>query len=584
MHPQSSYDFAFILFLIIINRPGYCNAIVLIMKKILSLLVALISFFPSHSQEKEDHNFEVAKNLEIFNVLFKNLDMMYVDTIDANRLIGTGINAMLQQLDPYTVYYPESNDLKAFITGKYAGIGAVIRYHMKRKNAVIDEPYFNTPSQEAGLKKGDVILSIDDSTMAGKDTKYVSEHLRGDAGTSFMLKILRPSTNKIMQMKITRRTIQQMPTIPYYGMREDSIGYIYLTQFVEGCAKEVRRAFIDLKKQGMKKLVLDLRNNGGGSEQEAANLVNLFVPRGITVVSNRGKLPRSNHEYKTTVEPLDSVMPVVVLVNDATASSSEITSGALQDLDRAVILGTRTYGKGLVQLPMDLPYNTQMKLTTGKYYIPSGRCIQAINYKRGVGEVADHIPDSLTHVFYTCNGREVRDGCGIMPDVEVRPDSLPNIAYYLSASGHDSTEVMFDYVVDYISSHPTIPHPSEFSISDAEYEDFCQRVIKSGFTYDPESEKAMKSLKKLMEFEGYYEDARPEFEALAKKLEHNLERDLKRHQDVIRNILADDIISAYYYQSGAVEYSLKHDKQMKEACRLLNHLDEHHRLLHPAKP
>lgn len=546
-------------------------------------MFAMLSVLPIIAQDSKDHNFEVARNLEIFNVLYKNLDMLYVDTLDANKLITTGINSMLHQLDPYTVYYPESNDLKAFITGKYAGIGALIRFHLKLKNTVIDEPYFNTPSQEAGLKKGDIILSVDDSTMIGKDTKYVSDHLRGDAGTSFLLKVRRPSTGKNHEMKITRRTIQHMPTIPYYGMFADSIGYIYLTQFVDGCAKEVRRAFIDLKKQGMQKLVLDLRGNGGGSEQEAANLVNLFVRRGITVVQNRGKMERGNHEYKTTVEPLDSIIPVVVLVNDGTASASEITSGALQDLDRAVIIGTRTYGKGLVQMPLDLPYNTQMKLTTSKYYIPSGRCIQAINYKGGSGEAAEHIPDSLTHVFYTVNGREVRDGGGIMPDIEVRPDSLPNIAYYLSAGGRDSTEVMFDYVVDYIASHPTIAAPSEFEISDAEYEDFCQKVLKSGFTYDPESEKAMKDLKKLMEFEGYYEDAKPEFEALEKKLSHNLERDLKRHKDVIKHVLADDIISAYYYQSGAVEFGLKHDKQMKEAVRLLNNMEEYHRLLIPER-
>lgn len=551
------------------------------MKRIIPLVLAMLCALPMTAQDSKNHNFEVAKNLEIFNVLYKNLDMLYVDTLDANKLITNGINSMLRQLDPYTVYYPESNELKAFITGKYAGIGALIRYHMKQKNAVIDEPYLNTPSQEAGLKKGDIILSIDDSTMVGKDTKYVSDHLRGDAGTSFLLKVRRPSTGKIHEMKITRRTIQQMPTIPYYGMHSDSIGYIYLTQFVEGCAKEVRRAFIDLKKQGMRKLVLDLRGNGGGSEQEAANLVNLFVRRGITVVQNRGKMERGNHEYKTTVEPLDSIIPVVVLVNDGTASASEITSGALQDLDRAVILGTRTYGKGLVQMPMDLPYNTQMKLTTGKYYIPSGRCIQAINYKSGSGEAAEHIPDSLTHVFHTTSGRIVRDGGGITPDIEIRPDSLPNIAYYLSASGQDTTEVMFDYVVDYIASHPSIASPSQFEITDAEYADFCQRVVKSGFTYDPESEKAMKDLKKLMEFEGYYEDAKPEFEALEKKLTHNLERDLTRHKEVVKHILADDIISAYYYQSGAVEFGLRHDKQMKEAVRLLNNMDEYYRLLRP---
>jgi len=552
------------------------------MKRIFFLLIsAVIAVLPMKAQEPQDHQFKVAKNLEIFNAIYRNLDMMYVDTLDADRVVGRGIAAMLQQLDPYTVYYPDANELKTFITGKYAGIGALIRYHMKRGNVVIDEPYQDTPSAEAGLRKGDIVLSIDDTTMVGKNSEYVSKHLRGDAGTTFLLKIKRPTTGKEMKMKITRRMIKQMPTIPYYGIRPDSIGYISLSQFTEDCSKEVRRAFIDLKNKGMKALVLDLRGNGGGSEAEAVNLVNIFVRRGVMVVSNRGKLKQVNRDYATTVEPIDTVMPLVVLVNGDTASSSEITSGALQDLDRAVILGTRTYGKGLVQLPMDLPYNTQLKLTTSKYFIPSGRCIQAVNYKDKGAFYTEHVPDSLTNIFHTVGGREVRDGGGIQPDVEVKADTIPNIAFYLSSSGRDSTETMFDYVVDYIAAHPTIAPAGEFSLTDADYEEFKQRALANGFTYDPQSEKAMAELKKIMEFEDYFEDAKPEFEALEKKLKHNLERDLDKHKEAIKQMIESDIVSAYYYQWGTVEHALRNDKVMKEACSLLNDNQRYRNILQP---
>ena len=516
----------------------------------------LAMFTSSDAQEDRDHNFEVGKNLEIFNAVIRNLDMMYVDTIDAKKVVSNGINRMLQSLDPYTVYYPDPNELQSFLSGKYAGIGALIRYNLVLDNAVIDEPYENTPAH------------------------YVSSHLRGDAGTTFLLKFRRPSTGKVMQKKITRRQIQQMATIPYHGLRPDSIGYINLTQFTEGCSKEVRRAFIGMKNRGMKALVLDLRGNGGGSEAEAASIVNMFVPKGITVVSNRGKLTRSNHEYKTTVEPIDTVMPVVVLVDGNTASSSEITSGALQDLDRAVILGTRTYGKGLVQLPMDLPYNAQMKVTTSKYYIPSGRCIQAINYKHD-GTYQEHIPDSLTRVFYTRNGREVRDGGGIMPDVEVRPDSMPNIAYYLSTSGLDSTEVMLNYEIDYIAAHPTIAPAADFALTDQDYQDFKQRVMKSGFSYDNESERYLKQLVKIAQFEGYYTDAKEAFDQLESKLKHNLEKDLDFNKDQLKKIIEGDIVAAYYYEKGAIENSLRGDKQMDEALKLLADPERYRSLLTP---
>ena len=543
------------------------------------MLLAL-PFTQITAQEDKDHNFNVGKNMQVFNEIYNYLDLMYVDTLNADEVVGTAINSMLRSLDPYTVYYPEDQvkNLRTMITGRYVGIGAVIRYNQKLKRVVIDEPYAGNPAAEVGLKKGDIILSIDDSTMVGKDVSYVSSHLRGDPGTTFVLKIKRPSTGKVMNFTIKRRSVE-LPSIPFYGLNGDGIGYLNLSSFTEGCAKDVRRALVEMKQKGMKGFVLDLRGNGGGSLSEAVDIVNMLVPKGITLVKTRGKLKRTNRDYTTTVEPIDSVMPVVVLVNGESASASEITSGSLQDLDRAVILGTRTYGKGLVQLSVDLSYNGQLKLTTGKYYIPSGRCIQAINYKHARGGYTEHIPDSLTKVFHTVGGREVRDGGGIKPDIVVRPDSLPNIAYYLTVNGLDSTEVLLDYEIDYIASHPTIAPAADFEISDADYEDFKRRVIESGFTYDPESERALKSLKKIVQFEGYYDDAKTEFENLEKKLKHDIARDLDMHRDVLKQIISSDIVAAYYFQSGAIENSLKHDKQVKEAFNLIKDTDKYKSVL-----
>ena len=490
---------------------------------------------PIFAQVDKDHDFKAAKNMEIFNAIYKNLDLMYVDTLDAEVVVGNGINAMLRSLDPYTTYYPEQKmkELKNLLTGKYAGVGAVIRYNFQLQRVCISEPYENMPAAEVGLKKGDIILSIDDEDMTNKEVSYVSDHLRGDPGSSFMLKVKRPSTGKTMKVKVTRRTIQ-LPFLPYYGMLEGSIGYINFNSFTEQSAKEVRRAFIDLRKQGAKSLVFDLRNNGGGSVTEAVSIINMFLPKGKTVLEMKGKLQRSNHVYKTTVEPIDSIMPMVVLVNENSASASEIMSGSLQDYDRAVILGTRTYGKGLVQTTMDLPYNGQVKLTTAKYFIPSGRCVQALNYKHDKGGYVEHVPDSLTKVFYTAGGREVRDGGGVKPDVEVKPDSLPNIAFYL-AGARDSNEVMLNYEIDYIAKHPTIAPAKEFSLTDADYDEFKARVLKANFQYDRETEKYLKDLEKLAKFEGYYDDAKAEFEALKKKLSHNVAKDLDYNTDAVES-------------------------------------------------
>ena len=391
---------------------------------LLQIMVCLLSLTAS-AQDVKNHHLEVAKNLEIFNALYKNLDMMYVDTLDANKVVGTGINAMLRSLDPYTEYYPEEKqkELKQMLTGKYAGIGALIRYHQQLKRIVIEEPYAGMPAAKAGLKKGDIILQIDDTVMTDKEVGYVSSHLRGEAGTTFMLKIQRPSTGKKMNFKIKRESIK-MPEITWYGMRPNGVGYINLNTFTGEPAKAMRLAFLDLKKQGAQKLVLDLRGNGGGSLSECVDILNMWVP--------------------------DTLMPIVVLVNGETASASEITSGALQDLKRGIIIGTRTFGKGLVQVPnIDLPYNANLKLTTSRYYLPSGR------------------------------GIKMKEG--IKPDVEVKPDTMANITLYLNRL--DSTEVTFNYVVDFIAKHPTIAPAADFHLTDADYAEFKERVVKAGFTY-----------------------------------------------------------------------------------------------------
>ncbi len=539
------------------------------MPRIITTLLIALALCGTMSAQK-NRNYDAARNLSLFTAIYKNLDMMYVDTLDASQVIGTGIRAMLKSLDPYTEYYApeEVKDLKTMITGKYAGIGALIRYNLKSGNSCIDEPYEGMPAQEVGLIKGDEILAIDDSSMVGKATDYVSSRLRGDPGTTFKLKIFRPSTGKKMTVKITRRAIQ-MPSVPYYGMIGDGVGYISLSQFTEDCSKDVRRAFIDLRGQGMKRLIFDLRGNGGGSLQEAVRIVNMFVPKGVTIVTTKGKIRRANSEYVTTQEPIDTVMPLVVLVNNNTASASEITAGALQDLDRAVILGTRTYGKGLVQLPMDLPHKASMKLTTAKYYIPSGRCIQAINYSHSGTMKASYIPDSLTHVFHTKGGREVRDGGGIKPDVTLEADTMPNILAYLMSSGLDSTEVMNTWVLDYIAKHKEIAPVEEFEITDEEYADFKQAVINAGFKYDRETEKYYDDLVKMAKFEGYYDDAVSEFEALKKKLNHNLSHELDKYSVDIKRALAIDILPAYYYQRGALAWQLKYDKQLNSAKDLI---------------
>ena len=541
-----------------------------------------MSAAPLAAQQGGNRNFEISKNLEIFNDIYKQLDMFYVDSLSADTVIEWGINAMLRRVDPFTVYYPEEgmDELKEMTTGKYAGIGAVIRFYKKDDRVMVIEPIENSPATEAGVKAGDIILSIDGEDMKGKSTQEVSDNLRGDAGTVFELTVKREGVENPLSFKVKRRNIA-MPPVPYYGMVADGVGYVCFDRFVDGCSRDVRRAVVDLKEQGAKALVLDLRNNPGGPLSEAVEVTNLFVPRGQKVVYTKGKLASVNSEYYTKKEPLDADIPLVVLVDGATASSAEIVSGAWQDWDRAVIVGERTYGKGLVQMIREVPYHGSLKVTTSRYYIPSGRCIQAYDYRHlNPDGSAGTVPDSLTRAFKTAGGREVRDGGGIKPDVVITPDSLPSIVYDVMAS-----DVLLDYVNHFVRKHPFIAPAGEFSLSDEDYAEFVKMVSESDFTYKRRTEEMMKLLERTARFEGCYDDARPEFEALAQKMAGDVSADLERpkNKEEIKKILEGDIVARYYFQRGAIKQSLKDDKDLEEALKILGDEARYESLLKPVK-
>lgn len=528
------------------------------------MLVVMAACFFFGFKSGDSRSFKVAKNLDIFNSIVKELDMFYVDTIDADKTIRTGIESMLYSLDPYTEYFPEDDqtELEQMLKNSYGGIGSIITWNSKLKRSMIAEPYENMPAATVGLKVGDILMEIDGKDLAGKNNIEVSEMLRGQVGTSFKLKVKRPGTEQPLEFDIVRRSIQ-MPLIPYYTMLDNHIGYINLSTFSGNPSKEFKKAFLDLKKQGITSLVIDLRNNGGGLLEEAVEIANFFLPRGKTLVTTKGRIKQASNTYKTLREPLDLEIPLAVLVNGGTASSSEILAGSLQDLDRAVIVGNRTFGKGLVQTTRPLPYGGTMKLTTSKYYIPSGRCVQAIDYKRR-NEEGGRIPDSLTNVFHTAAGREVRDGGGVMPDIAVKQEKLPNILYYLV-----NDNLIFDYATEYCLKHPTIPAPEAFEMTDADYAEFKEKVKKADFKYDQQTEKILKNLKEMAEFEGYLSDASEEFKALEKKLTHNLERDLDYFSKDIKEMIAVEIIKRYYYQRGSIIQQLKDDDDLKEAAKIL---------------
>ena len=555
------------------------------MKRFIQLTLLLFAALPLAAQK--NHNFEVSKNLDVFNSLYKQLDLNYVDTLDANKLIKNAANYMLSGLDPYTEYYTneDRSDLKQMLTGKYAGIGALIHYYKKKDRCIIAEPYENMPAADAGLKAGDIILSIDGKDPGVKGSRATDDYttskssgLRGLPGTELTLKVERPGQNKPLVFKIKRRAIQ-LPSLPYYGMVADSVGYVYLSQFTEGCAKEMRRAIIDLKTKGAKALVLDLRGNGGGSLSEAIDIVNLFIPKGREVVHTKGKVRAANSVDKTRNDALDEHIPLAVLVNGGSASASEITSGALQDLDRAVIVGSQTYGKGLVQQTRELPYNGVLKLTTAKYYIPSGRCVQAIDYShRNSDGSVGRIPDSLTHVFHTAAGREVRDGGGIRPDILTQRDSLPNIVIYLSPQ-MSTGDVLFDFVTEYTLRHATIAAPETFDISDEEYELFKAKAIRDTFKYDRQSERILQELKRVARIEGYANQAANAFKLLEEKLKHDTDYDLTLWKPEIKKLLNAEIMRRYYYQKGYIRNSLNGDKDLAAALKVLGDKQEYRRIL-----
>ena len=537
--------------------------------------VALMNF------KGDDRNFTISKYLDLFHSVFRELDMMYVDTLDVADAVETGIQAMLANLDPYTVYYPEEEDedLKMMLTGKYAGVGAVIRYHQKHDRVVVVEPYEGMPALNAGLRAGDILLSIDGEDLKGLPVDEVSSRLRGEPGTTLTVRAKREGVaDSIVEVKISRANIA-MPPVPYYTLFADSVGYVILNSFTENCAREVRLALVDLKNRGARSFILDLRGNGGGSMAEAIDIAGLFIPKGTVVVSTKGKIPQAAHTYTTRREPLDTNMPLVVLVDGQSASSSEIVAGAIQDLDRGVIMGRRTFGKGLVQTVRDLPYNASLKITTSKYYTPSGRCVQKIDYskKRSKGAQGE-ATDTIAPEFYTLAGRPVHEKGGISPDVEIAAERLPNLLFYLANS-----DVLLDFVTSYTYRYPTIAPIEEFEVSDSLFAAFKEAVKASDFTYDRQSEKALAALKEVAEFEGYTTDAAAEFAALEKKLSHDIDRDFDIFKADICELLADELVTRYYYQRGAIIQAIKSDSTILRARTLLADDEVYKQILAPVK-
>lgn len=534
---------------------------------LLAAALVVVAFFSFKSGD--DRNFQIAKNLDTFNSIVKELDMFYVDTLDPNKMVREGIDYMLSSLDPYTEYYPEDDqaELQQMLNASFGGIGSLITYNQKLKRSMIAEPFEGTPAAKIGLKAGDILMEIDGKDLAGKNNQEVSQMLRGAVGTSFKLKVERPDEKggtRPLEFNIVRQTIQT-PMIPYDTIFNKNVGYINLSTFSGTPSKDFKKTFLRLKKEGITSLVIDLRGNGGGRLEEAVEIANFFLPRGKVIVTTKGKTKQASNTYKTLREPLDLDIPITVLVNGGTASASEILSGAFQDFDRAVIVGSRTFGKGLVQTTRPLPYGGVMKLTTSKYYIPSGRCVQAIDYKhRNEDGSVGIIPDSLTTVFHTAAGREVRDGGGVMPDIEVKQEKLPNILFYLVRDN-----LIFDYATQYCLKHPSIPSPQEFKVTDADYNDFKAMVKKADFKYDQQSEKIMKTLKEAAKFEGYLDEASEEIKALEKKLTHNLDRDLDYFSKDIKSMIADEIIKRYYYTRGGIIQQLKDDDGLQAALKIL---------------
>ena len=539
------------------------------LQKSVITLFGLLFLLGNHldAQEKKDNRFEVSKNLEIFNALLKEVEMFYVDTVDVEKTVRRGIDAMLGGLDPYTEYYPEQDmdRLMFMTTGEYGGIGSYIR-ERKEGGVYIVEPFEGMPAALAGLKAGDRILAVDTVDVTKASSDKVSSLLKGAANTKLVLKVQSPYDKKPRKVELMRKQILENQ-VTYYGVRGNGVGYIYLKGFTDKSTQEVKNAFEDLKKNHqIKSLVLDLRNNGGGLLESATQIVGMFVPKGKEVVSTKSKISQWDRTYRTANEPLDTVMPIAVLINGGSASASEIVSGALQDMDRAVLIGQRSFGKGLVQSTRELPYNGSLKVTMSKYYIPSGRCIQQMDYShRNSDGSVGAIPDSLTSVFYTAKGRPVRDGGGITPDIKIEEPEQPTLMFYLMTDF-----IVTDFVAEWSQKHKKIAPPETFVVTDEDFEAFKQYAKTKNFTYDRQSEKILKNLKEVAKIEGFLEQDSTLFDALSAKLIPDLERDFDRNKERIKEVLASEIMKRYYYQKGDLIESLRDDKVLEKALEVLN--------------
>lgn len=535
----------------------------------LSVLSVFISFFGF----SQSNGFEVIRSLEQLDQIYEHLEKYYVDDIQTGNLSKVAIDAMLEELDPYTVFYHESNleDYQLMTTGQYGGIGALIR--KKDDFVYIAEPYEGNPAEKSGLKAGDKIIAIDGHSMEKKSTEEVSTALKGPKGTTVKVQVERFNGDK-KTIDVERNEIK-LPDVPYSGMLSEKTGYIKLNSFTMTAAADVKNAFVDLKEGGMEQLILDLRGNGGGLLIEAVKIVNMFVNKNQVVVSTKGRVVEENRVYKTMEEPMDLTIPLVVLLDEGSASASEIVAGSLQDLDRAVVVGTRSFGKGLVQRTYDLDYGAKVKLTIAKYYTPSGRCVQRLEYYDKHGDnLPQEVPDSLIKIFKTQNGRDVIDGRGIEPDVKIELPDLSRLLITLL-----NNHLIFDYTTAFYYANPTIDPAKGFHLTDAQYQSFVDYVLKADFTYSTASEEMLKKMKKTAEEEGFYGDLQEEYDALMAKVVPSKERDLEKFKKQILSILENEIVSRYYYQSGRAQHSLNDDEFIVAAQKLFTNLSEYHTIL-----
>jgi carboxyl-terminal processing protease len=538
---------------------------------IVSLLL-VIGISTGFLVKEETRDFKIAKNLDIFFSLFRELNTFYVDDIDPDKVVKAGIDNMLKTLDPYTVYFPETeaDEFAILTTGKYGGIGSMVRN--AGDYVVISEVYKGFPADKAGIKPGDLIKKVDGLSLKGLTTDKVSEKLKGNPGTEIKITIER--NGKETDYPLNREKIS-MPSVPYYGMLDSKTGYIRFVNFTQNCIEDVKTALSALKADNAQQIILDLRGNPGGLLTEAVEIVNLFTPEGTEVVSTNGKVKQFDEDFKTSKQPLDDKIPLAVIINRGSASASEIVAGAIQDLDRGVIVGQRSYGKGLVQITRPLSYNTQLKVTTAKYYIPSGRCIQArdFSHPNEDGSVGI-IPDSLISEFKTKNGRIVKDGGGIAPDIEILPDPLSQISSELFMRNY-----IFDFATNYYWAHPNIKTPEQFTFTDQDYNDFKTFLVNRKFSYKTSTEESLNELITNAKKEKYYEIHKDLFNDLEKDIAHSLDQDLIMFRSEISDLLEDEIISRYFYESGAIQYTIKKDEQINKARDILNNKEEYSSIL-----